>query len=68
MSAVFDIEESTSFLKKRSKRLLSLRNSQDRGPNAEGLGADLAAGAEIKVFLLLFLQKKKTLPSALPLN
>jgi hypothetical protein len=56
------IEESPSFLKKRSKRLLFLRRSHDRGPNAAGLGRDRAAGAGIKVFLLLFLQKKKTLP------
>jgi hypothetical protein len=54
-------EESTSFLKKRSKRLLFLGNSQDRGH-----GPYLAASAETKVFLLLFLQKKKILPTRHP--
>jgi lipopolysaccharide export system protein LptA len=58
------IEESTSFLKKRSKRLLFLRCSHFRGT-----GPDLSAGAGIKVFLLragraaAFLQKKKSLVS-----
>jgi phospholipid transport system substrate-binding protein len=53
---------SSSFLKKRTKRLLiSIRQSQDRG-----YSRDLAAGAGIKVFLLLFLQKKKTLLLSLP--
>jgi hypothetical protein len=47
-----------SFLKKRSKRLLFLRSAHDRGQDAY-----LAAGAGIKVFLLLFLQKKKALLS-----
>jgi phospholipid transport system substrate-binding protein len=50
------MKESSSFLKKRTKRLLSLRMSQDRGH-----GRDRAASAGIKVFLLLFLQKKTTL-------
>jgi hypothetical protein len=48
--------ESSSFLKKRSKRLLFLRNSPDLSN-----GPHLSASAEIKVFLLLFLQKKKIL-------
>ncbi len=51
------IEKSTSFLKKRSKRLLFRRRSRDRGTVAH-----LFACAGIKVFLLLFLQKKKNLP------
>jgi hypothetical protein len=50
-------EESTSFLKKRSKRLLFCRRSHNRGHSL-----DLSAGARIKVFLLLFLQKKKAFP------
>jgi hypothetical protein len=54
-------EESPSFLKKRSKRLLFLRRSQDRSN-----GRDLAARAEVKVFLLLFRQKKKILASCSP--
>jgi glycosyltransferase involved in cell wall biosynthesis len=54
-------QESPSVLKKRNKRLLCLRRSHDRGPNSEGMGRDLSAGAGIKVFLLLFLQKKKAL-------
>ncbi len=37
-----------------TRRLLFLRSTKDRDH-----GPDLAAGAEIKVFLLLFLQKKK---------
>jgi hypothetical protein len=49
-------KESPSFLKKRSKRLLFPRNSL-----LGGRGRYLAAGAGIKVFLLLFLQKKKAL-------
>jgi hypothetical protein len=52
-------KKSPSFLKKRSKRLLFPRRPPDRGPNAQGMGLDLSAGARIKVFLLLFLQKKK---------
>jgi len=52
------IEESPSFLKKRSKRLLFFRRSYDRGH-----GRDLSARAGTKVFLLLFLQKKKILPT-----
>jgi outer membrane lipoprotein-sorting protein len=47
-------KESSSFLKKRSKRLLFFRRSHDWRH-----GRDLSAGARIKVFLLLFLQKKK---------
>jgi phospholipid transport system substrate-binding protein len=44
------MKERCSFLKKRTKRLLFLRRFQDRGH-----GRHLAAGAGIKVFLLLFL-------------
>jgi hypothetical protein len=51
-------EARPSFLKKRSKRLLFSRRSHDPGH-----GPDLSASAEIKVFLLLFLQKKKALLS-----
>jgi hypothetical protein len=55
-TAQHEEEASTSFLKKRSKRLLFLRRSHHRGH-----GLDLSASARIKVFLLLFLQKKKNL-------
>jgi hypothetical protein len=41
------------FEKKEAKKLLLLRRSQDRGH-----GRDLSTGARIKVFLLLFFQKK----------
>jgi hypothetical protein len=51
-------KESPSFLKKRSKRLLFLVVS-----HLCGQGPDLVGCAEIKVFLLLFLQKKKILPA-----
>jgi len=50
------IEKSPSFLKKRSKRLLYPRRFHNPGH-----GLDLSANAGIKVFLLLFLQKKKDL-------
>jgi hypothetical protein len=52
-------QEESSFLKKSSKRLLLLRRAHDRGH-----GRDLSGGARIKVFLLLFLQIKKTLSTA----
>jgi hypothetical protein len=52
------MKKSPSFLKKRSKRLLFFRSSHDRVHER-----DLSAGAEMKVFLLLFLQKKKALLS-----
>jgi glycosyltransferase involved in cell wall biosynthesis len=58
------ITKSSSFLKKRSKRLLFLSMFHDRGPNSEGMGTKLSTGARIKVFLLLFLQKKKALLSS----
>jgi hypothetical protein len=48
------IEKRSSFLTKRSKRLLFLRLREDRGHDF-----DLGNSVEIKVFLLLFLQKKK---------
>jgi hypothetical protein len=50
------IKKSPFFLKKRSKRLLFRRPRQDPGH-----GRDLGSGGETKVFLLLFLQKKKSL-------
>jgi hypothetical protein len=52
-------KKSPSFLKQKSKRLLFSRRSHKEGSR------DLAACAGIKVFLLLFLQKKKAfLPCA----
>jgi hypothetical protein len=51
---VFFSEEKAEARPARSKRLLFLRCSQDRGHET-----DLAAAPELKVFLLLFLQKKK---------
>jgi hypothetical protein len=47
-----EIKEESSFLKKRSKRLLFLRCSQDPGHDT-----DLAASADIKVFWFFFSKK-----------
>jgi hypothetical protein len=43
-------EERSSFLKKRSKRLLILALRQDRGPFPKHWGLDLGSGGGIKVF------------------
>jgi hypothetical protein len=51
-------EESSSFLKKRTKRLLCLHQFHDRGPTTSGMGRDIAAGARIKSLLLLFFRKE----------
>jgi hypothetical protein len=51
-------EEASSFLKKRSKKLLIL--------DATASGRRCTRLQGIKVFLLLFLQKKKHLPSPPP--
>jgi hypothetical protein len=65
-------EASASFLKKRSKKLLSIREVEAAKPLIHGRGgawveglmpAAQGQGLEwIKVFLLLFFQKKKCLP------
>jgi hypothetical protein len=52
------IEKSTSFLKKRSKRLLSPGISHDRGG-----GPDRSAGEGIKVFWF-FSSEKNSLPAS----
>jgi len=49
-------KEESSFLKKRSKRLLILRQHQDPGH-----GLDRGSGGEVKVFCF-FSSEKKTLP------
>jgi hypothetical protein len=46
-------EESSSFLKKRTKKLLFSRRSHDRSH-----GLDLSAGARNKSLLLLFFRKE----------
>jgi len=50
-------KESSSFLKKRTKRLLSFRLSHDRGH-----GLDLSASEDIKVFCFFSSEKKTLLP------
>jgi hypothetical protein len=50
------VEEESSFLKKRSKRLLFLRPRQDPGH-----GRNRGSGGEVKVFCF-FSSEKKTLP------
>jgi hypothetical protein len=64
------LQESSSFLKKRTKRLLFLRSRPIAGPILKSWGLGRGCGEETKVFCF-FSSEKKTLPyfpNVVPLN